>query len=934
MRGGSYSLLAPGLGGGGVVGGGGQLGLAGGWLLRASRVIPAVLCILVIASLCAHYYLSKAVGDSVLGHERHLLLDPHDPLSDLSGLKCDSAKARVQELLSIKASVLNELRDLEQHRQQLQENIASASTRIENLRQEESRVKTELERLKTSVEQALLAQQEVFEKNMPQISAPRRITASSQDSVSLPLPPPQAVAQCRMHSCFDYSRCSLLSNFPVYNYDMEQFKIASNDLEAFVKITVKQALGYNAHVTQNPSEACVFVALLGEGVGGAPDSVNLEESLHSLPHWGGDGRNHILLNLGRTFYSKNMFQSVNTGRAIIVQSHFDATVFRPGFDLVTPPLLGLPGGDLWKNLPPIVPAKRKYLLSFQGELPRLRSYLEKTQQPPPNSPRLREEMAMVEELRRLEHTHTDDRFLLHFTCRGGGGYGDLEEWRMCDTESMRTQVLRESTFSLVLAPPSPQELTTVTLQARVYEALKYGAVPVVLGNHVELPLSETIDWRKLALVLPKARVTEIHFLLRSLSDADLLFMRRQGRMVWERFFGSTQVLVDSILATLRERLNIPPVPAPEHPSSSIFNDSFVPLKTDANILDPDTDENLGPIEPPFPSIVFSRNYTVALLSGYEQWNNWGDPFYLYPSLPSSPLLPTEAKFSGSKLGFRPINAGSGGSGKEFSESLGGNSPREQFTIVMLTYEREQVLLNSLARLYGLPYLNKVIVVWNSPKPPPEDLRWPDIKVPIHVVRAERNSLNNRFLPYSEIETEAVLSVDDDAHLRHDEIVFGFRVWREERDRIVGFPGRYHAWDLNYGGWLYNSNYSCELSMVLTGAAFFHKYYASMYSHMMPQAIRDKVDEYVNCEDIAMNFLVSHITRKPPVKVTSRWTFRCPGCPVSLSEDDSHFTERHKCINFFTQVYGYNPLLNTQYRVDSVLFKTRLPHDKQKCFKFI
>lgn len=53
----------------------------------------------------------------------------------------------------------------------------------------------------------------------------------------------------------------------------------------------------------------------------------------------------------------------------------------------------------------------------------------------------------------------------------------------------------------------------------------------------------------------------------------------------------------------------------------------------------------------------------------------------------------------------------------------------------------------------------------------------------------------------------------------------------------------------------------------SGAAFFHKYYASMYSHVMPQAIRDKVDEYVNCEDIAMNFLVSHITRKPPVKVS-------------------------------------------------------------------
>lgn len=54
------------------------------------------------------------------------------------------------------------------------------------------------------------------------------------------------------------------------------------------------------------------------------------------------------------------------------------------------------------------------------------------------------------------------------------------------------------------------------------------------------------------------------------------------------------------------------------------------------------------------------------------------------------------------------------------------------------------------------------------------------------------------------------------------LVVWIRVWREARDRIVGFPGRFHAWDVNHQSWLYNSNYSCELSMVLTGAAFFHK----------------------------------------------------------------------------------------------------------------
>lgn len=35
--------------------------------------------------------------------------------------------------------------------------------------------------------------------------------------------------------------------------------------------------------------------------------------------------------------------------------------------------------------------------------------------------------------------------------------------------------------------------------------------------------------------------------------------------------------------------------------------------------------------------------------------------------------------AGSPYGFRPINGGAGGSGQEFSEALGGNNPREQFT---------------------------------------------------------------------------------------------------------------------------------------------------------------------------------------------------------------------------------------------------------------
>lgn len=45
-----------------------------------------------------------------------------------------------------------------------------------------------------------------------------------------------------------------------------------------------------------------------------------------------------------------------------------------------------------------------------------------------------------------------------------------------------------------------------------------------------------------------------------------------------------------------------------------------------------------------------------------------------------------------------------------------------------------------------------------------------------------------------------------------------------------------------------------------------QYYLYLYSQWLPQEVRDTVDKFMNCEDIAMNFLVSHITRKPPLKV--------------------------------------------------------------------
>ena len=77
-----------------------------------------------------------------------------------------------------------------------------------------------------------------------------------------------------------------------------------------------------------------------------------------------------------------------------------------------------------------------------------------------------------------------------------------------------------------------------------------------------------------------------------------------------------------------------------------------------------------------------------------------------------------------------------------------------------------------------------------------------------------------------------------------------------------------------------------------------------------------------------------ISNLPFLQVTTRWTFTCPGCPEGMWIDSAHFAKRHECINFFTSVFGYTPLLYTQWRADSVLFKTRLPGGTEKCFPFV
>lgn len=191
-------------------------------------------------------------------------------------------------------------------------------------------------------------------------------------------------------------------------------------------------------------------------------------------------------------------------------------------------------------------------------------------------------------------------------------------------------------------------------------------------------------------------------------------------------------------------------------------------------------------------------------------------------------------------------------------------------------------------------------------------------------------------------------------LTGDEIEFAYQVWREFSNVIVGFPSRVHRWNNYSQSWRYESEWTNDVSMVLTGAAFYHKvnklklsriifirkfflqYYNYLYTYEMDRRIFKKVDEMMNCEDIAMNFLVSNVTGKGPIKVLPRKKFRCPECVngESLSSDVvQHLRARSKCINEFAKIYGNMPLKAVEFRADPVLFKDNLPEKLKKYHRF-
>lgn len=255
-------------------------------------------------------------------------------------------------------------------------------------------------------------------------------------------------------------------------------------------------------------------------------------------------------------------------------------------------------------------------------------------------------------------------------------------------------------------------------------------------------------------------------------------------------------------------------------------------------------------------------------------------------------------------------------------------PEGRFSALIWVGTPGQPPLKLIQAVAGSQHCAQIMVLWSRERPLP--FRWPETAVPLTVMDGPRK-LSHRFLPFSTISTDAILSLDAHSSLSTSEVDFAFVVWQNFPERMVGFLTWNHFWDEAQGGWGYTAEMANEFSMVLTAAAFYHRYYHTLFTHSLPRALRTLVDEAPACADILMNFLVAAVTKLPPIKVPYGKQHQeaaplAPGVPGSGPQPQP---PDHDCINQLAAEFGHMPLVSSRLRLDPVLFKDPVSVQRKK-----
>lgn len=245
----------------------------------------------------------------------------------------------------------------------------------------------------------------------------------------------------------------------------------------------------------------------------------------------------------------------------------------------------------------------------------------------------------------------------------------------------------------------------------------------------------------------------------------------------------------------------------------------------------------------------------------------------------------------------------------------------KFTVLLNTFERDDLLRRAIAHYERCEEVEEIVVVWSEPRAAPREGEIGSEEYYSKTTRTRYEthngtSIQNRFEPVAGLRTRAVFNVDDDVRVPCGALRRGFASWQQNPDDLVGYFPRNYAPVKKRNKkctWRYVARehelwWNGRYSIVLTKAAFMDQRYLKLYKEHLPESVRRYVDNGKNCEDIAMQFLTSAITRRAPVYAPASLAYyiraKLFGMNVrGISSGTDHHVSRGHCITSFQKMFG-------------------------------
>jgi len=252
------------------------------------------------------------------------------------------------------------------------------------------------------------------------------------------------------------------------------------------------------------------------------------------------------------------------------------------------------------------------------------------------------------------------------------------------------------------------------------------------------------------------------------------------------------------------------------------------------------------------------------------------------------------------------------------------------TLIMPTYKRNDFISDPdhpTLNIVKNDLVDKILLVWNNvgekiPDNVLENLRK-KCGDKLKIIISKKNSLNNKFINYPDIETECILTIDDDYVTTEASMIQMFGKWEEDKNSLVGCVPRLFCGIKSEDGSIKNVytgdaahlKSKVPYNFLLPGYLMFHKKYLDLYWENSDAL--DLIDKNISNDDVYFNLMHFKHSKSEKVyvhhdKVVKTWKHS----PNSIGSRPNHHSQKYDMLEMLIN-QGYELPRIGNKRIDMI-----------------